>query len=552
MTKAQWQINAEKYAAYRDASMAEIEKFFPSPEDSKHLADLPETLPLNVIPLKKKFLAPADLEIVEKDPIVLLAEIKEKKYSAVRVAGAYLRTAVLAQRLLNNVTEFLPKEAFEQATFLDKYLEENGEVVGPLHGLPVSLKDHVALAGKRNSFMFTALVDNVTDHTSLIAEILKDAGAVFYQRTTQPQFLMHLESSSPLHGITSNPYNTSLTCGGSSGGEGAALGFGSSCVGLGTDIGGSIRGPASMQGVYGMKGSVGRLPVNDVFAAGGSGDSILGTIGPMGRTRDICELLFQVIVGAKPWIGRPELTTKPWLPGVALKDKKKVKIGIMHSDGVVNPQPPVARALREVESKLKAATGSDVELEVVEFEPKNQDDAWRIISSLYFEDGGAGKLGLLASAEEPVMELSKWIMTENPNVRSLDLKTLWELNAEKHAYRDAYNKHWTDSGIDFLITPAGPGAAQPHGTTKYWGYTSQWNLLDYPGITFPVTFVDADKDKGYAEGYEPISETDKLYFERYSPEKYEGAPIALQLVTRRFHEEDTFDYLKLVEDIMAN
>lgn len=553
MTKSQWQLSAEKYAAYRDASMAEVDKYFPTPEDSKHLAALPNPLPLNVIHLKKEYLSPADLIIVEMDPIELLAQIKKKIYTAVQVVGAYLRAAVLAQRLLNNVTEFLPKEAFEMASSLDKYLEENGDVIGPLHGLPLSLKDHIALKGKRNSFMLTALVDNVTDHTSLIVDILKDAGAVFYQRTTQPQFLMHLESNSPLHGITANPFNSSLTCGGSSGGEAAALGFGSSCVGLGTDIGGSIRGPASMQGVYGIKGSFGRLPASDLFSPGtGGAQSIKGTIGPLGRTPEICELVYKTIIAAEPWIQKPELSNKPWMPETVLKDKKKVRIGILFSDGFVNPQPPVSRALREVETKLRSvANVSDIDLEVVPYKPFKHEEGWTIASSLYFEDGGAEKLELLARTGEPIMDLTKSAITENPHVRALDLKSLWSLNAQKDKYRADYCDYWNKTGIDFLICPVGPGAPQPHGTSIYWGYTCQWNILDYPGIVFPVTFVDPIKDKGYPEGYEPISEIDKKYFDRYSPETYKDAPVALQLVTKRLHEEAAFEYLKLVESALS-
>ncbi|KAF5103377.1 hypothetical protein D0Z03_000226 [Geotrichum reessii] len=553
--KAQWQINAEKAQAYRDASMQEVAKLFPSPEDGNKFltGELPNPLPTNVTPLTKEYLTPLDYAIIETDPLVLLSDIASKKYSAVQAVGAYIRAGVLAQRLINNVTEFLPKMALERAQFLDDYLAKNGKTIGPLHGIPFSLKDHIALKGHRNNFSFTALVDNVTEHNSVIADIVKDAGAVFYQRTVQPQFLMHLESSSNVYGVAKNPYNTTLTCGGSSGGEAAALGFHSAVIGLGTDIGGSIRAPASMQGVYGFKPSVDRLPAADTFAPARGSESIRGTIGPMGRTLAIVELVTKIILDARPWKARPELVSKPWAPEAVLADKKKVRVGMLYSDGVVNPQPPVARALKEVEAKLQAAgVVDDIELEIVPFAPHKHDEAWRIISSLYFEDGGNAKLKLLEETGEPVMELSKFIMTENKNVRPLSLADLWALNNEKHSYRNAYNAHWASSGIDFLIAPAGPGAAQPHGTTRYWGYTSQWNLLDYPGVVFPVTTVDTEKDVPFsAADYTPLNETDKDYFERYSPEVYADAPIALQIIAQHSEDEDVLEYLKLVEKALA-
>lgn len=551
--KLPWEINAEKARGYRDVSMAEVEKYFPCPEGfvSKHLDALPDPLPLNVTGLPKEYLNPFDYTIIETDPIVLLEEIATKQYTALQVAAAYMRASVLGQRVINHVTEFLPKMAFEQATYLDKYLEENGKTVGPFHGLPVSLKDHIALKGFRNNFAFTALIDNVTDHTSLIATILKDAGAVFYQRTTQPQFLMHLEGASNMYGITKNPFNTTLTSGGSSGGEGASLGFHSSCLGVGTDIGGSVRGPASMQGVFGFRPTVGRLPVSDLYGPGGGSEAIAGTIGPMGRTLGISELLVKTAIDSKPWKLRRELHSTPWEPEKALKDVKTIRIGVLSSDGVVNPQPPVARALEEVAEALKKAGSIDgIAFEVVPFTPYKHDDAWKIISSLYFEDGGKFKLSILEETQEPVMELSKFIMTENPNVRPLAIADLLALNVEKQVYRSEYNEHWAKSGIDVLVCPAGPGAAQPHATTKYWGYTSQWNLLDYPGITFPVTYVDQEKDKPFTD-YTPLNETDEMYFKRYSPEVYKDAPIALQLVTPRNEDELLIETMKLVEKALS-
>lgn len=552
-TKPLWQVNADKFAAYRDASMAEVEKYFPTAEGfvSRHLDPLPDPLPLNVTGLPKEYLNPFDYNIIETDPIELLKEIAARKYTAMQVAAAYMRASVLGQRVLNCVTEFLPEMAYEQAQYLDKYIEENGQPVGPLHGLPVSLKDHIALKGHRSTYLSTALLENRTSHTSAIATILKGAGAVFYQRTAQPQFMMHIEGTSMLHGTTKNPFNTSLTSGGSSSGEGASLGFHSSCVGFGTDIGGSIRGPASMQGVYGFKPTVGRLPFMDLFAPIGGCEAIQATLGPLGRTLAIAEMVVKTVIGAKPWKLRRELSATPWQTEVVAKDlEKKLRVGVLASDGIVTPQPPVARAVREVEAKLKAAgTVDGVEIEVVPFIPFKHEDAWRIISSLWFEDGGKGFLELLDKTGEPLMELSKFIMTENPHVKELSIQQLWALNCEKYAYRDAYNQHWSDSGIEVLVAPIIPGPPQPHGTSNYLCYSSQWNLLDYPAITFPVTTVDQQKDVPYKD-YKPLNAKDEDFYKRYQPEVYKGAPVSLQLVAPRNEDELLIEGLKIVEKVL--
>lgn len=545
-----WKELSAKACAHRDATMAQVEKYFPCPEGlvSKHLDALPEPLPLNVTGLPKLYLHPEDYEIIETDPMVLLEEIATKKYSSMRVAAAFMRASVLGQRVLNCVTEFLPEMAFEQATFLDNYLKETGKTIGPLHGLPVSLKDFLALKGHYNNYSLTALVDNVTDHTSYIITVLKDAGAVFYQRTTQPQFLMSMECHSNTYGRTVNPFNRNLACGGSSGGEAASLGFHSSVVGLGTDIGGSIRGPAAMEGLYGFKPTSHRLPNFDFYSPISGAKSIPSAVGPMSRSLPLAELIVEVIFAAEPWKKFRELNTGLWITkqtALDIKTKKKLVIGVLSHDGVVSPQPPVQRALKEVTEKLKAVGSIDgVELEVVPFQPYKHDLGWELVSSLYFEDGNEYKIGLCESVGEPLLPLSLECLKHN--VKNLTIHELWALNTKKNAYQYAYNEHWTASGIDVLLCPTLPGPPQPHEENLWWGYTAQWNLLDYPGFTFPTTFVDQEKDLPI-EGYKPTSEIDGFYYTNYKPEKFVDAPVALQLVAPRNEDEKVFEGLKIIE-----
>jgi amidase len=119
----------------------------------------------------------------------------------------------------------LPAKALERAKHLDDYFAEHKKQMGPLHGLPISVKEHVGMKGLGCNAAFVAWWDNVADDDALILKYLWTAGCVFYARTTQPQLLMHLETSSNLYGETVNPYNRKLTPGGSSGGEGALLGI---------------------------------------------------------------------------------------------------------------------------------------------------------------------------------------------------------------------------------------------------------------------------------------------------------------------------------------
>lgn len=548
----QWKALAQKGRDIRDKSMAEVDKFFPA-NGSKHLDALPDPLPLNVTGISKEYLSAHDFEIVETDPVVLLKAIASRKYTAVEVASAYMHASVLAQRVLNCVTEFLPEMAYNTAVSLDKYMEENGKTIGPLHGLPVSMKDKLDFAGRPNNYGITALVDNITEKDSAIVEILRDSGAVYYQRTTQPQFLMHVECDNNIYGYTLNPFNTKLTCGGSSGGEGASGGFHSSCIGIGTDIGGSIRAPAAMQGTYGFKPTSGRLPSNDTFNPLEGSQSIEATIGPMGRTLEITTLVTKLIVDSKPWIKRRELAPIPWNLE-PLEGRKKIRVGVMQSDGIVTPQPPVKRAIEEVTSKLKSTAAIDgIEIEVVPFEPFQHDVAMAIAANLFFEDGGETDMELVNKVGEPLMPLSQLLFSDmNPlKPKKLDIRELWDLNVKKGQYSDAYNLYWMKSGIDVLVCPVLPGPPQPHDTSVSVAYTAHWNFLDYPGISFPVTVVDQEKDIPYTD-YTPTNMVDASFFERYQPEIYKDAPVSLQLVAQRNEDEKLLECMAIIEKALKN
>ena len=356
-----------------------------------------------------------------------------------------------------------------------------------------------------------------------ILRILWNAGCVFYARTTEPQTLMHLETSSNLYGVTVNPFNTALTAGGSSGGEGALIGLRGSCLGIGTDIGGSIRSPAANNGVYGFKPTSNRLPILGISATMLGAEHILPAIGPLSTSLEGIKIFNKTILAAKPWLEAPSLLPFPWkddqtyLP--TLEGKKKLKIGVIWNDEVVKPHPPILRALKEVTERLKTIEG----IEIVDWKPLDHAHAWEIIASLYFCDGGSEETAAIEASGEPWMSLSEFIIKDNPHVKRRSIEEVWEWTAKREAYRDTHAKHWTstatgktseglpDGMVDVILCPVGPGAAPPLNCSRYWCYTSQWNLLDYPALVFPVSKVDKEVD-GREEGYQPVNEKDEYNY----------------------------------------
>jgi amidase len=226
------------------------------------------------IPTTCGILTPAEIAITENYDAVGLAEaIATRKLSAVEVATAFSKRAIIAHHLTCCLTQWFMEDAIKRAEELDEYLEKNGKTVGPLHGVPISIKEHMPIAGTYSSQgSFASTVYNEED--CLLVSILRSMGAIFYCKTNQPQTIMHLETTSH-YGRTLNPFNIQLSAGGSSGGEAALVAMKGSVLGVGTDIGGSIRGPAAFCGVYGYKSTSYMLPMKHFIAHAFSAEASL-------------------------------------------------------------------------------------------------------------------------------------------------------------------------------------------------------------------------------------------------------------------------------------
>ncbi|APA08836.1 hypothetical protein sscle_04g036060 [Sclerotinia sclerotiorum 1980 UF-70] len=543
---ASWQEVAKDRQRHRDETIAAVQPAIPDITN----------IPLNTLSVARQVLTPDEIKITEAKVEDLLTKLAKGELSSTEVTNAFLRRAGLAQKVTNCITELLPQQALSRAKYLDEYLKTNGKTLGPLHGLPISVKEHLGIKDLDHNAGFVAWVGKTSPSNAHIVEILLNAGAVLYARTTQPQTLMHLETSNNIYGVTVNPFNTTLTCGGSSGGEGALIGFRGSCLGIGTDIGGSIRSPAANNGLYGMKPTTRRLPVEGWAATMAGSEHILGTIGPLSTSLEGCKVFIKTLIDAKPWYKEPSLLPFPWKEEDFFSGKK-LKVAILWDDGVVKPHPPVTRALQQVVDKLK----TNDNIEVVEWKPYKHDLAWDIIANLYFADGGEQELDAIKESGEPLRPLTEHIITQNQNVQSHSIASMWNSQVERDNYRTEYANIWNETAtsktpngglegmVDVILSPVGPGSAPKLDTAKWWGYTSQWNLLDYPAIIFPVDKVDVTKDNA-KETYTPRNDKDKYnwdLWEQYRAEGYKDAPVSLQLIGRRYEEEKVIQALEIIQ-----
>jgi amidase len=184
MVKANWELQAEICQKALQSSM--------NPEWLLAPEELPPSDLLNVIPFLEtcKRLSPRELEITKTDAVDLVAQMAAGTLTAVETATAFLKRAHIGQQLLNFATEFMVEDALARAAELDAHFKETGKLVGPLHGVPISVKEHIGLQGRVSHATYVALTDNVCKEDALIVKSLKAAGAVFHVRTNQPQLLM--------------------------------------------------------------------------------------------------------------------------------------------------------------------------------------------------------------------------------------------------------------------------------------------------------------------------------------------------------------------------
>ncbi|KAF7341532.1 Amidase domain-containing protein [Mycena venus] len=510
-----------------------------------------------------------ELEITAStsDATTILERIKRKELTAVQIVTAFAKRAAIAHQLLSCLTDFFLDEALERAKQLDDHYEQTGKLVGPLHGLPVSIKDHMDIAGHKSGSGFSGDTLNppASKHGSF-AQVLYDSGAVFYCKTNVPQASMHLETYS-FWGQVVNPHNTALTSGGSSGGCSALVAFGGSPFGTGSDIGGSLRSPSAACGLWTLKPTTLRVPRGSGSAPLPGANSIVEAFGPICRRwvlrrdsstyynpdnfnslRDI-DLWFSVVLGSKPWLNEYDLVPIPWRisePSIWSGSDNKIRLGVMWHDGVVLPQPPIRRALKALVDALTKIQA----FEIVDYLPFKHLEASELAHELYFVDGGARVRERAGVTGEPILPLTEWVIT-HPAVKNHTMAELWDLNLRREALRAEFLEHYNSQKVDVVLCPVGPSPAPLLGTAKYWGYTNVWNFVDYPAAVFPTgLYADPVHDLKDSASRTWMSDADVVNTTSYQAEAFKGAPLCLQLVSRRFGDETVIQALREIERIL--
>ncbi|OJJ03899.1 hypothetical protein ASPVEDRAFT_135038 [Aspergillus versicolor CBS 583.65] len=492
------------------------------------LFPLDDQLDVTTFPQESGFYTQHEIEITSTPVPTILSNIASGLWTSEEVTRAFGKAAAAAQQLTNCLSEICFDRAIECARALDTYFQQTGKTKGPFHGLPISVKDNFNLVGYDTTIGFTSLVNRPATYNSLIVDLLEEGGAVLYCKTNVPTAMMIPETVNNVFGRTVNPLNRSLTTGGSTGGEAALIAFGGSRIGVGTDIGGSLRMPAACTGLFTIRPSHGRFPNSQSRACLEGQEAIRGVCGPIAKTLDEVIFWCHTIVSQQPWIRDPSSVPIPWRSTEKTKEKV-LKIAVLWDDGFITPTPPVARALKETVTKLKAAHH-----EIVDWQPSEHMEILLLVRNLLLADGGTSVRKLL----EPTGEPFRPEMRVNQEAEEMSVYDLWQTQRHRNTLCKSYLDRWNTAGIDALLCPATPYSGVENGKFAYSGYSCVFNVLDYPAVSFPCG-VRTDKtiDIPYKD-HRPLSVMDAQIQSDYCAEAVHGMPVSLQLVGRRLEEED--------------
>ncbi|KAF7590832.1 hypothetical protein BBP40_002301 [Aspergillus hancockii] len=495
------------------------------------------------IPRRSGILSTEELDITEHYSAgQLLQKLAWGKLSSLAVATAFCKRAAIAQQLTCCLTEHFFDKALERSQHLDDYLKREKRVVGPLHGLPISLKDSFCTQGIKTTVGYVSFLDNPpAKSNSALVSLLLDLGAVLYVKTNIPQTMMTGDSENNIYGRTLNPHNTNLTAGGSSGGEGALAAFRGSILGVGTDIAGSIRIPSLCCGVYGFKPTADRVPFGGQVSGAVEGvPGIKPSAGPLAHSIDDIELFMSTILATETWRYDVTALGTPWQSRLT-KSPTLLTIGVLPEDPHFPLHPPIQRG---IESAIKALTKKGHRIVRLKLDHLQGVAYASRLAFQYFIYGP--HVDHIASSGEPVVtSVAKAAspMFTGPFPVDHDLDTFDKIDAlhkARHSYADAWRKTWVEHGLDAVLAPGAQNTATPHDTFGWPPYTVMWNLLDYPACIIPYGRSSKELDPNpmlVSDGAQPS----------YDPELVDGAPCALQVITPRHQDEKCLVFSRVID-----
>ena len=410
------------------------------------------------------------MELTSFSATTLARFIRTNLVSSAAVVDAHLARLEAANPKLNAVVQLQAEAARQQAREADEAVSR-GERLGPLHGIPITLKDSLDTAGMVSTWGTAGRADFTPEHDATVVTRLRAAGAIILGKTNTPEFTLAGITDNEVYGRTNNPYDVERSPAGSSGGAGAILAAGGSALDLGSDTGGSIRMPSHYCGIAGIKPTSGRVPRTGhaISFEVGALDAFT-QIGPMARHVEDLSLTLSIIAG--PDGHDPAVVPAPLgdPQDVSVRD---LRVAFFTDNGIKSPSPDTV-------STVRAAAGvlADHGVSVTEDRPQGVSNAERLWFSLYLADGGAWIRRLIhAAGTERLSSALDWMQTAQP----VSLTKFTQEMSRWNVYRSAMLAFMQP--YDVLLCPVSATPATRHDDPDGpdFTYTFAHNLTGWPG-----------------------------------------------------------------------
>jgi amidase len=453
-------------------------------------------------------------ELIYTSATALAQAIRERKLSSAEVVAAHLERIEAVNPSLNAVVQLAAETARAQAKAADEALAR-GELKGPLHGVPVTIKDAIETAGviTTGGTLGRAAYTPAQDATAVAR--LRAAGAIILGVTNIPEMSYGYESDNLVYGRTNNPYDLSRTAGGSSGGEAAVIAAGGSPLGLGGDFAGSIRVPAHFCGIAGLRPTPGRVPGTGYVPTLGGLVGMLSQNGPMARYVEDLSLMLPIIAGLN-WRD-PRVIPMP-LGDPNQVDLKRLKVAFYTDNGIMPPTPETVDTV-----KAAAQVLAEAGLTVVEERPPCLEQTTELFLALLSADGGAGMAMALQMVDTKEVHPMLQGLLESMRPQALSAAEFLGLWYRWDMWRSALLSFMEQ--VDAILSPVCAYPAMPHGTTfqclAAFSYAQTYSLTASPGVVVRA-------------GTSP-----------------EGLPIGIQVVPRQWREDVALAVAQYIETTLG-
>ena len=472
------------------------------------------------------------------------------RFSAREVVAACIGRIEASHAAINALVVPRFEQALREAELADA-VRARGDSLGPLHGVPITIKESFDVSGTPTTAGLNRRADHRAATDAVVVTRLRQSGAIVVGKTNVSQLLLHGACGNPLYGRTNNPWQLDRSPGASSGGEAAALAVGGSALGLGSDIGGSVRLPAHACGVNSLKPTSGRLPLEGHLSLFPNQESLMCQPGPLARCVTDLTVAMQVLAGDSPSPSRSPDSAVPQIR----------RIGFYTDNGVVRPSPAIRRAVTSAARALEAE-GFIVE----EWQPPNVDLMWHLYLALLLAGG-------LATAQQ-VSRGSKltWSVRQAllaamlPNVSFRVAGTLLRIarqprlaegvNYFAQSYKQALDQRaefckdfmgaMDGAQVDAILCPVFHTPALRHRVSMFidggLSYTAIYNLLGVPAGVVVATRVREGEE---TEGRSGLSLKDLAA--RQVEVGSVGLPVGVQVVARHAREDIVLGIMALLE-----